>query len=142
MVLAMARPTSPPYSVFLQFRKRVPADILKRARGQRIAFKLPPGPPGQPDLVVSANLGSEVTFSLRTRDPSLAKLRHASASVQLEAHCQALRTGPKSLPKKQRVAIAGLLYKAFAVHLEDDPVILSCGGMSKRSTNMRSPASP
>jgi hypothetical protein len=105
----------------MQFRKRVPADILKTAKGQEIVFKLPPDVSGNSDLVVSAKLGSEVTFSLRTRDPALVKLRHAVASAHLEAYFQALRKGPQSLSKKTRTTIAGLLYKAFADHLEDDP---------------------
>jgi integrase len=121
MVLAMARPTSRPNSAFLHFRKRIPADILKKARGQQIVFNLPPDLPGKPDLVVSAKLGSEVTFSLRTRDSSLAKLRLAAASVQLEKQFQALRTGPQWLDNKQRVAFGGLVYEGWVRSFEGFP---------------------
>jgi hypothetical protein len=121
MVFAMSRPVSRPNSSFAQFRKRVPADIQRVVIGKKVVFKLPPELPGTPGLVVSAKLGSEVTFSLRTRDPALVKLRHAAASAQLEAHFQALRSGPQPLSKKTRVALSGLLYKAFAESCESDP---------------------
>ncbi len=121
MVFAMARPVSRPNSSFAQFRKRVPADIQRVAKGRQIVFKLPPDLPGKPDLVVSAKLGSEVTFSLRTRDPALMRLRHATASAQLETHFQALKSGPQPLSKKARVALSGLLYKLFAESCESDP---------------------
>lgn len=62
-----------------------------------------------------------MTFSLRTRAPALVTLRHATALVQLEQHFQAIRTGPKPLTKRDRVAISGLLYRAFAENLEADP---------------------
>ena len=116
MVLAMARPTSRPNSAFLQFRKRVPADVLKKARGQQIVFNLPPDLPGKPDLVVSAKLGSEVTFSLRTRNFSL-----AAASVQLEKQFQALRGNPQWLDNKQRVAFGGLVYEGWLRSFEGFP---------------------
>ncbi|MFT4079688.1 DUF6538 domain-containing protein [Rhodomicrobium sp.] len=119
MVLAMARPTSRPGSTVQQFRKRVPADIQRLAKRQSVVFKLPD--PGKDDLLVSATLGSEVTFSLRTREPALAKLRHAAASVQLEQHFQALRNGPRWLSHKERVALGGLAYDEFVKSFEDFP---------------------
>ncbi|WKW50727.1 DUF6538 domain-containing protein [Rhodomicrobium lacus] len=84
-----------------------------------MVFKLPD--PGKDDLLVSATLGSEVTFSLRTREPALAKLRHAAASVQLEQHFQALRNGPRWLSHKERVALGGLAYDEFVKSFEDFP---------------------
>jgi hypothetical protein len=110
----MSRPALRPKTTILQFRKKVPKDILKVARGKSLGFKID-------DFLVNATLGSEITFSLRTRDPHTAKLRHAQALVQLEGHLKAIRTGPQPLTKRDRVAISGLLYRAFADHLEADP---------------------
>ncbi|WKW50618.1 DUF6538 domain-containing protein [Rhodomicrobium lacus] len=121
MILAMARPTKRATSSIPQFRKATPADILSLAKGKRITIKLPAEIAGEPDELVSAKVGKEVTFSLRTRDPALAKARHGAATAQLERHFTAFRSGPQPLTKKQREALAGLLYKAFAEHLEDDP---------------------
>src|SRR5215475_9493335 len=90
MIFAMTRPVSRSASSFKQFRKRVPADIQHLAKGQRATLKLPPDCPGQPDLIVSAKIGSEVYFSLRTSEPSLVKRRQAAAIDQLEAHFQTL----------------------------------------------------
>nr|WP_155942484.1 hypothetical protein [Rhodomicrobium vannielii] len=80
--------------------------------GKRVTIKLPAETPDAADLLVSAKLGGEVTFSLRTRDPALVKQRHAAAMVQIEKQFAALREGPKPLTKKMREAIAGLLYTA------------------------------
>jgi integrase len=106
----------------MQFRRRVPADIKRIANGQNVVFTLPPDTPGKPDLVVSAKLGSaEVTFSLRSRDPALVRLRHAAAYTQLEQHFQAIRTGPQWLDHKQRVAFGGLAYQDFVKSFEGFP---------------------
>jgi integrase len=121
MVFAMPRPVSRQNSSFAQFRKRVPADIQRIAKGRQIVFKLPPDLPGGPTLVVPARIGSEITFSLRTRDPALATLRQAAALTQVEAQFRALRSGPQPLSKKSRVALSGLLYKLFAESCENDP---------------------
>jgi hypothetical protein len=113
MIFAMTRPVSRSASSFKQFRKRVPADIQRLAKGQRIVLKLPTDCPSQPELAVSAKIGSEVYFSLRTSDPSLEKRRQAAAINQLEAHFQTLRTGFRWLNHKERVAFGGLAYQDF-----------------------------
>jgi hypothetical protein len=58
---------------------------------------------------------------LRTRDPSTAKERAAAATLHLERLYEALRKAVPLTPK-QRVALSGILYWAFAETLEDDPV--------------------
>ncbi len=133
MVFAMPRPISRPGSSIPQFRKRVPEDIQRLAKGQRIELKLPPDCPGQPDLIVSAKIGSEVYFSLRTSDPSLVKQRQAAAIKQLEALFKALKNGSRWLSHKERVAFAGLAYQDLIKSFEDFPGEPSiCGHMSVR----------
>ena len=41
MVLRMTRPTKRTESSFLTFRKRVPADILAKAKGQSVTIQFP-----------------------------------------------------------------------------------------------------
>jgi hypothetical protein len=41
MVLRMARPSRRPRSSFIQYRERVPADVLKVARGQQVTISFP-----------------------------------------------------------------------------------------------------
>ena len=114
-VLRMARPARRAGTSNLQFKKRVPADVAKKAKGQRFAFTLDDG------IVVHASIGDVVYFSLRTADTNIAKVRHSRAATQLDQICEAVRRGPQPLTKKQRVALAGVLYRAFAENLEDDP---------------------
>lgn len=125
----------------------MPVDILPVARGRKLTVRLPGGRaalaadgadspqecssatrgatsaerPGEADIIVSVKVGKEVTFSLRTRDPALVMQRQAAALLQVERQFAALRQGPQPLTKKDRVAISGLLYKAFQEVAEDDP---------------------
>lgn len=122
MVLLMARPTKRSGSSKDQFRKRVPADVLDVARGERIVFSLPKMHTGDGRILVSAKIGAEVLFSLRTEEPSLVKLRHSAAAEQFERACAAYREGPRGLTHKQRVAFSGVLYRDLAAGFEDDPI--------------------
>jgi integrase len=121
MVLLMARPTSRSSSSFLQFRKRVPTDLLAVAKGQNLVIALPAEVPGEPDLTVPVKVGREVTFSLRTKSPALAKQRNAIAVAQLERHFEALRKGPVPLSHKRIVALSGVLYREFVADWADNP---------------------
>jgi integrase len=56
-----------------------------------------------------------VRLSLRTRDPSAAKVRHAQVSGYLETVWTALRNdAPAALTHKEATALAGELYRAWA----------------------------
>ena len=109
-------PTVRPNSTFLSFRKRVPTDIQRVAKGWLVVVMLP-SLSGEPDLVVSAKIGSEVTFSLRTRDPTLLKLCLAAAPAQIEEHFQAVRTGPRSLSTKTLCGSLSSVEESLAVHI-------------------------
>ena len=122
MVLFMARPTKRSGSSKGQFRKRVPADVLRVARGKAIAFSLPKSHTGDERVFVSVKIGHDITFSLRTEDPSLIKLRHGVALEQFERACAAHREGPRRLTHKQCVALAGVLVRDQNAIFEDDPV--------------------
>src|SRR5262245_23899484 len=121
MVLSMARPIRRSGSSIIHYRRRVPSDVQKIASGREVSIRLN-GDCADKPLAVSARLGKEVKFSLRTRDPSVAKERHATATAHLERLYEALRKGPVPLTPKQRVALSGVLYRASADNLEDDPV--------------------
>jgi hypothetical protein len=122
MVLRMARPTRRKESSLLQFRRRIPADVQQAAVGRRVAFTFPGHTPADPPIIVHAALGrTQVRFSLRTRDPAVAKQRQGLATAQFEKLCEAIRNGPRPLTHRQRVALSGVLYRAFAENLADDP---------------------
>jgi hypothetical protein len=96
MVLQMTRPTRRPRSSFLQFRKRVPADIQAAANGRRFLVHFPAAASGEPPAVARAALGGrEVKFSLQTRDPATAKERTGLATAHLERLYVGIRNGPR-----------------------------------------------
>lgn len=124
MAFRMPRPMRRPDSRLHQFQQRVPADLLCRAAGQRVAVRLPPARLGDKEEIVRATVGkTAVRFSLRTADPTLAKRRQAAALEQVERLWAALRAGPVGLLPKQRVGFAGLIYRAWREALDQDPVL-------------------
>lgn len=121
--LRMARPTKREGSSSLIFRLRIPADVLRLAKDASVTLELPGQSPDDAPIIVHARLGAEaIKFSLQTTDPALAKARTAAATEQLYKRYQALREGPKPLTHKQRVALAGFIYRAFIEAQEDDPI--------------------
>lgn len=121
MVLVMSRPFRRPDTSFIHFRKRVPADIQRSGMGKMLVFMFPGDAVGDPDIVIKLPLGSEVKLSLRIRDPAIAKLRTDLVSAQLERMFNAWRQEPQRLTHRQRVALAGMVYREFVEWLADDP---------------------
>lgn len=121
MVLYMTRPTKRSGSSNKQFRKRVPADVQRVARGETIVFALPKTLTGDECIEIPARIGTHVEFSLRTADPALAKLRLNRASEHFERTIAAYREGPRRLTQKECVTIAGILYRDLAQSFEDNP---------------------
>lgn len=68
MVLTTTRPTKRSGSSASQFKKRVPSDVLKVARGKKIIFSLPKTVSSDERIIVCAKMGSHKEFSLRTSD--------------------------------------------------------------------------
>jgi hypothetical protein len=62
-----------------------------------------------------------VKFSLRRREPSVAKIRNGITEAHVQRTWEAIRSGPKKLTHKQVVALDGKLYEDFALSLEDNP---------------------
>jgi integrase len=121
MVLAMSRPLRRTDTSFIHFRKRVPADIQRLAKGTTFTFSIPSDDPNEPRIVAAVMLGTEVKFSLRTRDPAIAKARSGLASAQFERYCEGLRKGPRPLTHKEVVALSGIIYREQIAMWENDP---------------------
>ncbi|WP_446980851.1 DUF6538 domain-containing protein [Rhizobium leguminosarum] len=113
----MASPMRRKGSTFIQFRKRIPKDVLSKVGGVTLA--IPIGDEVS-HVVVGAN-AAEITCSLRTRDPREAKERHTSAAAYLDSVWQSVREGPKRLTQKQIAALAGEAYRSPVALFEDDP---------------------
>ena len=117
MALRMPCPMKRKGSSFIQFRQRVPADLIGRAKG--VTLVIPVG-----DTTITKRLAAttqEVSFSLRTRDPAEAKRRQATATAYVEGVWGALRSGARKLSHKQIVALAGEVYRDLVGGLEDNP---------------------
>jgi len=122
VVLFMARPTTRVGTRNAQFQKRVPASILKIARGKQVALSLPPETVGGTPLQITVTLGDALRFSLRTANKALREMRHAAATQQLEAAYAALIAGPRRISLKECYELAGILYHDLDGTFADDPV--------------------
>jgi integrase len=96
----------------LQFTQRIPADVRPRAGGLKLSIPL--GGAEIHHLTISPKANA-IRFSLRTRDPSEAKVRQGTVAAFLEDVWRGLRaTKPLSLTHRQATALAGELYRAWA----------------------------
>lgn len=97
MVLHMPRPAKHPKTGVYYFRQRVPADLLQIV-GRR-----------------------EVSVSLRTKDPAVAKERHAAEERKISLRWKALRATASPLTNPQIVALAGKFYRDWSGIVEPEP---------------------
>lgn len=107
-------------STFRQFQKRVPADILERARGRSYPITLPAFG-AAPDEVVEITIRPAVSFSLRVRDPAAAKARAGAVGAQLERIFASLRADSVELSHRQAVALSGEVYRLVVSRFEIEP---------------------
>lgn len=111
MLFRVVRPMKRDGSRIPIFVQRIPADVMSRAVGTRLAIPLDDG---FAFVTVSARAQS-VRFSLRTADPSQVKSRQAIAAAYLEGVWTALREdAPIKLSHRQATALAGELYRIWA----------------------------
>jgi integrase len=97
MPLAMSRPWKHPDSGVYWFRRGVPAD-LRALVGKR-----------------------EEKRSLQTKDPAVAKKRHAEALAEVETRWANLRTGPQSLTEREAHEIAAPWHDRWLATYKDNP---------------------
>ena len=111
MLFRLVRPVRRSSSTMSQFVQRIPKDVRERAFGRSLSI-----PIGSHVVHFTISPRAEaVRFSLRTRDPSETKRRHAEAAAYLETVWQALREdSPIPLTYRQATALAGRLYRAWA----------------------------
>lgn len=112
MLYRLVRPVKRRDSSLIQFTQRIPADVRQRANGVKLAIPLSDGEFHH--LTISAK-AQAIRLSLRTRDPSEAKIRQGRVACYLEEVWRGLRaTKPLSLTHRQATALAGELYRAWA----------------------------
>src|SRR3954471_23913552 len=97
MPLAMSRPWKHPKTGIYWLRKRVPDELVKLI-GKREELK-----------------------TLGTRDPSVAKVKHAAALADVEARWANLRAGPKVLSEREALELAAPLGDWWISQYQDNP---------------------
>jgi hypothetical protein len=120
MSLRMTRPTKRTDSSYHQFEKRVPGKVLQRARGQFFMIEFTPLRGDKP-AIVTGHLGPKLKFSLKTRDPDVAKVRIGIAEAHFRRLFDGIAQGPSPLTYKQIVALSGEVYRLYVERLEDNP---------------------
>jgi integrase len=111
MLYRLVRPMRRKGSRHPYFLQRIPADVKALAVGLKL--DLPVGVETVP-LTLSAK-AETVKVSLRTADPTEAKLRNAALGAFVETVWRALRNGtPLPLTHRQATALAGVLYRTWA----------------------------
>ena len=103
-----------------QFLMRVPLKVLPRVKGRTIPISLPPSGEEAP-VLVRPKIGDFVKFSLRTRDPGVAKAREAVARSELHKLLNAAGRGPTTITYRQTVGLAGIVYRLFADTFGENP---------------------
>lgn len=111
MLFRVVRPMKRDGSRIPIFVQRIPADVMSRAVGVRLAIPL-----GDSFVFVTVSTRAQsVRFSLRTADPSHVKSRQAIAAAYLEGVWAALREdAPVKLSHRQATALAGELYRVWS----------------------------
>ena len=108
MLFRLVRPVRRKGSRVPYFVQRIPADVKPYIEGGQFTIPL-----GDTFHKVTLRPGAnDIRFSLRTTDPSEAKIRHAAVAAHLENVWRTFREKtPVTLTHKQATALAGALYR-------------------------------
>ncbi|MBN9467294.1 MAG: hypothetical protein J0J10_00835 [Bosea sp.] len=115
MALSMPRPFATKQGSFY-LNVKVPLALRPLAKGQRVS--LPAG-----DQHHSVLVGDKVVFSLRTKDPKVAKERFPLALNALNAFFESLGRPPQSLGRADVRALAGEIYKQAVSDIDHDDAV-------------------
>lgn len=107
-------------SSFYSFRTRTPLDVLKTLDNERALLTFDECM-GSPAFAVTAKIGSEIKFSLRTRDHSIAEIRKNQARDVLARLWAARRSAPRQLTHMQVLGLAGLVHDLWVEHFQQNP---------------------
>ena len=107
-------------SSFWSFRARTPSDILRALDNDRALLTFEQFM-DSPPFVVTAKIGTEVKFSLKTRDPAIAEIRKNQAIVLLARLWAARRSPPRRLTHMQVMGLAGLVHELWVEQFEQEP---------------------
>lgn len=124
MVIRMVRPVKRLGTNNAQFRHRIPLELVEKLKGQTFAVDLPltlDALDERATFRVSCTIGAEIKFSLKTKDPRLISVRHATALGAVATFLDAAKRGPVDLNHRQLQAVLGLAYRQLMAKHEDNP---------------------
>lgn len=146
MGIRMASPTHREGSSFVAFRKALPRGLHGTAKGTPFVLEFP-AMRTDAGFTVVAELGNrELNFSLRTRDPEVAKARFNLASARLASICDRLvSAAPTTLSQREAAALSREIYDSFLGKWSDNPQTpaqwAAFKGMNRATREGRLPAS-
>jgi integrase len=115
MIIRMPQPWRHPETGVWYYRARVPEDLAVLLSGQKLTVEVG----GE---LSSVTLASVVKVSLRTKDESTARNRHASVSSQIEKRwALARQQSPQALTQREIISLAGFWYREMVSANEDEP---------------------
>lgn len=120
MGLRMTTATIRRDSSFPLIQKRVPRDVVARARGRSYPIALPAFGP-TPECVVEVTIRPVIKLSLQVRDPAAVKARVGAVTSQLERIFASIRGSAVELSHKQAVALSGEIYRLVVEKFEMNP---------------------
>lgn len=120
MGLRMTTATTRRDSSFPFIQKRVPQDVVARARGRSYPITLPAFGP-TPERVVEVTIRPVIKLSLQVRDPAAVKARVGAVTSQLERIFESIRGSAVELSHKQAVALSGEIYRLVVDRFEMNP---------------------
>ncbi len=123
MVLRMACPTKRTGSDNWYYRRTIPADV--QAILQKLAKERRP----------RGWYKTHINISLGTADRATAKAKCGEVTASVERQLKAFREGPKPLTAKQITALSGIVYRAFAEGLENNPGLTVEGWLGVAKAN-------
>lgn len=86
-----------------------------------MAFCFPAEAANVEPINVTAAIGDEIEFSLKTRDPKVAKTRSGLAQAQFEEFCEGVRRGSAHLTHEKVIALSGVWSRRWVARLCETP---------------------
>jgi integrase len=115
MIIRMPQPWRHPETGVWYYRARIPEDIAPLVSGQKLSVEVG-------GKLASVILATTLKVSLRTKDETEARSRHASVSNQVEKRwALARQSSPQVLTHREIISLAGFWYREIVSENEDDP---------------------
>jgi integrase len=115
MIIRMPQPWRHPQNGIWYYRARIPEGVSAIVSGQKLSVEVG-------GKLASVKLSGTVKVSLRTKNESEARSRHASVSNQIEKRwALARQQSPQGLTQREIITLAGIWYREILAENEAEP---------------------